>query len=114
MRSFFHESSYTWCVVAGKVVSGEPVPEARGVLHNRLIRGQDVFYSQRTPFPGGLARVQVCAANNAANSLRPWQVLKKYLYGIRCLFDPWIRDPGRVKSQDPDPGLTTRIISLRA
>ncbi len=24
--------------------------------------------------------------------------------GIRCLFDPWIRDPGWVKSQDPDPG----------
>jgi hypothetical protein len=24
--------------------------------------------------------------------------------GIRCLFDPWIRDPGWVKNQDPDPG----------
>jgi hypothetical protein len=24
--------------------------------------------------------------------------------GIRCLFDPWIRDPGWVKSKDPDPG----------
>jgi hypothetical protein len=24
--------------------------------------------------------------------------------GIGCLFDPWIRDPGWVKSQDPDPG----------
>jgi hypothetical protein len=24
--------------------------------------------------------------------------------GIRCLFDPWIRDPGCVKSQDLDPG----------
>ncbi len=24
--------------------------------------------------------------------------------GIRCLFDPWILDPGWVKSQDPDPG----------
>jgi hypothetical protein len=24
--------------------------------------------------------------------------------GIRCLFDPWIRDPGKVKNQDPDPG----------
>jgi hypothetical protein len=23
---------------------------------------------------------------------------------IRCLFHPWIRDPGWVKSQDPDPG----------
>ncbi len=23
--------------------------------------------------------------------------------GIRCLFDPWIRDPGWVKSQDTDP-----------
>jgi hypothetical protein len=23
--------------------------------------------------------------------------------GIRCLFDPWIRDPGWVKSQHPDP-----------
>jgi hypothetical protein len=67
----FSMKDRTWCVVAGKVVSGEPVPEARGILHNRL-RGQDVFYSQRTPFPGGFARVQVCAANNAVNSLRPW------------------------------------------
>jgi hypothetical protein len=24
--------------------------------------------------------------------------------GIRYIFDPWIRDPGWVKSQDPDPG----------
>ncbi len=24
--------------------------------------------------------------------------------GIRCLFDPWIRDPGWVKNQGPDPG----------
>jgi hypothetical protein len=24
--------------------------------------------------------------------------------GIRCLFDPWIRDPGWVKNQNPDPG----------
>jgi hypothetical protein len=23
--------------------------------------------------------------------------------GIRCLFDPWIRDLGWVKKQDPDP-----------
>jgi hypothetical protein len=23
--------------------------------------------------------------------------------GIRCLFDPWIRDPGWVESQHPDP-----------
>ncbi len=23
---------------------------------------------------------------------------------IRCLFDPWIRDPGWVKKPDPDPG----------
>ncbi len=29
--------------------------------------------------------------------------------GIRCLFDPWIRDPGRVKNLDPDRGWTTRI-----
>jgi hypothetical protein len=25
-------------------------------------------------------------------------------YGIRCLFDPWIRDPRWVKRQDSDPG----------
>jgi hypothetical protein len=24
--------------------------------------------------------------------------------GIRSLFDPWIRDTGWVKNQDPDPG----------
>ncbi len=28
---------------------------------------------------------------------------------IRCLFDPWIRDPGWVKNQDQDPGWTTLI-----
>ncbi len=32
--------------------------------------------------------------------------------GIRCLFDPWIRDLGWVKNQDP--GWTTRIIFPRA
>jgi hypothetical protein len=25
--------------------------------------------------------------------------------GIRCLFDPWIRDPGWVKNQDPGSGM---------
>jgi hypothetical protein len=34
--------------------------------------------------------------------------------GIRCFFDPWIRDPGWVKSQDPDPGWTCRIIFPRS
>jgi hypothetical protein len=34
--------------------------------------------------------------------------------GIWCLFDPWIRNPGWVKNQDPDPGSTTRIIFPRA
>jgi hypothetical protein len=24
--------------------------------------------------------------------------------GIRCLFNPWIRDPVYAKHQDPDPG----------
>ncbi len=32
---------------------------------------------------------------------------------IRCLFDPWIRDPGWVKFQDPDPVLTTHFRELR-
>jgi hypothetical protein len=30
---------------------------------------------------------------------------------IRYLFDPWIRDPGWVKNQDPDPGRIFWIIS---
>ncbi len=30
--------------------------------------------------------------------------------GIRCIFDPWIRDPWWVKYQDPDPEWTSRII----
>jgi hypothetical protein len=34
--------------------------------------------------------------------------------GIRCLFDPWIRDPGRINKQDPDLGWTTQIIFPRA
>ncbi len=33
---------------------------------------------------------------------------QKYLQccgsGIRCIFDPWIREPEWVKNQDPDPG----------
>jgi hypothetical protein len=29
--------------------------------------------------------------------------------GIRCLFDPWIRDPGWVNNQDPDPGSGSRL-----
>ncbi len=28
---------------------------------------------------------------------------------IRCLFDPWIRDPGWVKNQDPDPGSGSKM-----
>ncbi len=31
--------------------------------------------------------------------------------GIRCLFDPWIREPERVKNRDPDPGWTSQIIN---
>jgi hypothetical protein len=27
-----------------------------------------------------------------------------YGFGIWCLFDPWSRDPERVKNQDPDTG----------
>jgi hypothetical protein len=37
--------------------------------------------------------------------------------GLRCLFDPWIRDLGyriRIRIWDPDPGWKTRIIFLRA
>ncbi len=34
--------------------------------------------------------------------------------GIRCLFYPWIREPGWVKNQYPDPGWTSRIIFPRA
>ncbi len=36
--------------------------------------------------------------------------------GIGCLFDPWIRDPGRekVSIRIRDPGWTTRIIFFRA
>ncbi len=34
--------------------------------------------------------------------------------GIRCIFDPGIRNPGWVKNLDPDPGRTTRIIFPRA
>ncbi len=30
--------------------------------------------------------------------------------GIWCLFDPWIRDMGWVKNQDPDSAWTSRII----
>ncbi len=33
---------------------------------------------------------------------------------IRCLFDPWIKDPGWVNKQDPDPGWSTRLIFPRA
>jgi hypothetical protein len=33
---------------------------------------------------------------------------------IRYLFDAWIRNPGWVKNQDPDPGWTSRIIFPRA
>jgi hypothetical protein len=29
---------------------------------------------------------------------------------IRCFFDPWVRDPGWVKNQDPDPGTGMNIL----
>jgi hypothetical protein len=38
--------------------------------------------------------------------------------GIRCLFDPWIRDPGWVKSgsgiRDKNPGSATLLITSKA
>jgi hypothetical protein len=40
--------------------------------------------------------------NAAVNTLRIR--IRDLGSGIRCLFDPWIRDPGWVKSQDPDLG----------
>jgi hypothetical protein len=30
---------------------------------------------------------------------------------IRCLFDPWIQDPGCVKNQNPEPGYGTGMNS---
>ncbi len=33
-------------------------------------------------------------------------------YGIRCLFDRWVPDPGWVKNQDPDPGSGMNIQDL--
>ncbi len=33
--------------------------------------------------------------------------------GIQCLFDPWIRDPGRVKNQNPDPQHWLVVLSDR-
>ncbi len=32
--------------------------------------------------------------------------------GIRCLFDPWIWDPGWVENQDPDPGSRSEMNNL--
>ncbi len=58
-----------------------------------------------------LNRGYVPVIDSTLNSYR-WK--QCYGSGIRCLFDPWIRDPGWVKSQDPDPGWTTRIIFPRA
>ncbi len=31
--------------------------------------------------------------------------LSEAVFRIRCLFDPWVRDPGWVKSQDPGSGV---------
>ncbi len=52
--------------------------------------------------------------SRSKNSLEGWRFLLNperplkqccgSVFGIRCLFDPWIRDPGWVKNQDPDPG----------
>jgi hypothetical protein len=33
-----------------------------------------------------------------------WRSVLRIRSGIRCFFDPWILDPGWLKSQDPDPG----------
>ncbi len=32
--------------------------------------------------------------------------------GSGASFTPWIRDPGWVKNQDPDPGCTSQIIGI--
>ncbi len=46
-----------------------------------------------------------------AKNVYEWRGAGKYIFvvcgsgsGIRCLFYPWIRDPGWVKNQDPNPG----------
>jgi hypothetical protein len=47
------------------------------------------------------------ASRDSANiyqCLKNLYIQKVKLAGIRCLFDPWIRDTGCVKNQDPDPG----------
>ncbi len=41
--------------------------------------------------------------NSSMSSIKYLTVLRSGP-GIRCLFDPWIREPGWVKNQDPDPG----------
>jgi hypothetical protein len=49
-----------------------------------------------------------CSINNASNMIFLLTILKA-VWRIRCLFDPWIRDPGWVKKQDQDPGSKIQV-----
>jgi hypothetical protein len=57
--------------------------------------------------------LKIILKNKNGFKVSPYQCCE-YGSGIRGLFDPWIRDPGWVKDQDPDPGKTTRLIFPRA
>jgi hypothetical protein len=56
--------------------------------------------------PAGVVGSTASMSDKALTQLHKLQVkIQCCEYGIRCLFYPWIRDPGWVKSQDPDPGM---------
>ncbi len=56
-----------------------------------------------SPLPRGKWQVQ-CTVTHSAADPDPGSGALTPGSGIRCLCDPWIRDPGWVKSKDPDPG----------
>ncbi len=54
--------------------------------------------------PGKFESVPINGTCFHANKMLPFYQCCGSGSGIWCLFDPWIRDPGWVESQHPDPG----------
>ncbi len=62
------------------------------------------FFSQRVADDWNSLPDHVKQARNVPCFKRLYTAVLRIRIRTRCLFDPWIRDPGWIESQHPDPG----------
>jgi hypothetical protein len=68
-----------------------------------------LYQATKNPFYLHVGRDIIHSLNNHTRCRRGFLIPSLYFIPVlririrdRCLFDPWVRDPGWVKSQDPD------------